>query len=538
MLGQELHGRSRSVHARHMYVHQHQVRLESGHGYQSLFPGRRLSNQPQACRRAEHSSRGGTRQHAIVDDEYTVFLPVRWRVRDAAQLNKTPVKRSTGLYGYLGFLAVAAVALNILAAPYDRSHPDSFIEVIYLLLAAIVLNLGNVRLDRGQLSLAGLVIGATTILTNPLDATIIGIGVALGQITRGVRPMITNAVIYPCIACVAATVAEQFNSHGNLSLVARSVVLLTFIGANLALIAISFSISTGERIRNIVRVNFSAPFLVLGYIGLASLLLSYILDGSALGYLLATIVFVLALALTDTIAGRRVRRVLESELSDADRHLFHSRAVEGVVHNLRNHMANAVGYLREIDPHRLDPVDRDSLETATAAATDAVTVLRDLSQGATPRVQFATGPIDLNELVSRAIGMARPRARTKEVQLAVRETPDVVNVRADPLLLREVITNLLNNAIDAVRQGGRVEATTGKRGNGWPYLSIADNGPGVSDDQRHHLFEPHFTTKEGGTGLGLFMSYGIVREHQGQLNYEGARRGAVFTVSLPPYSGS
>ncbi len=200
-------------------------------------------------------------------------------------------------------------------------------------------------------------------------------------------------------------------------------------------------------------------------------------------------------------------------------------------------MANAVGYLREIDPHRLDPVDRDSLETATAAATDAVTVLRDLSQGATPRVQFATGPIDLNELVSRAMGMARPRARTKEVQLAVRETPDVVNVRADPLLMREVITNLLNNAIDAVGQGGRIEATTGKRGSGWPYLSIADNGPSISDDQRHHLFEPHFTTKEGGTGLGLFMSYGIVREHQGQLLFEGNRRGAVFTVVLPPFSG-
>ncbi len=66
-------------------------------------------------------------------------------------------------------------------------------------------------------------------------------------------------------------------------------------------------------------------------------------------------------------------------------------------------------------------------------------------------------------------------------------------------------------------------------------MSIADNGPGVSDDKRHRLFEPHFTTKEGGTGLGLFMSYGIVREHQGQLLFEGNRRGAVFTVVLPPF---
>jgi signal transduction histidine kinase len=100
-----------------------------------------------------------------------------------------------------------------------------------------------------------------------------------------------------------------------------------------------------------------------------------------------------------------------------------------------------------------------------------------------------------------------------------------------------VITNLVNNAVDAVAPGGHVEVNTGKRGNGWPYLTVADDGPGVPDDQRHHLFEPHFTTKEGGTGLGLFMSFGIVHEHQGQLLYEGTRRGAVFTVVLPPFNG-
>jgi signal transduction histidine kinase len=227
--------------------------------------------------------------------------------------------------------------------------------------------------------------------------------------------------------------------------------------------------------------------------------------------------------------------VLESELSDADRHLFHSRAVEGVVHNVRNHMATAVGYLKEIDLHRLDPIDREAVETASAAANDAVTVLRTLSQGATPRVSFAPEPIDLNELMTLAMGMARPRARAKEVELAVRESPEEVKVKADPLLLREVVTNLVNNAIEAAPTKGRVELTVGRRANGSLYFSVADNGPGVSDENRHHLFEPHFTTKETGTGLGLFMSYGVVREHQGNLLYEGNRRGAVFTVTLPAY---
>src|SRR5216683_4642755 len=164
---------------------------------------------------------------------------------------------------------------------------------------------------------------------------------------------------------MAATVAAEFRAEENLVFGSRVLVLLVLSTANLTLVAIGLSIQTGESVRTIARVNFTPSFFAaFAYMGLASLLISYVLDGSVLGYFLATIVCVLSLALTDTIAGRRVRRVLESELSDADRHLFHSRAVEGVVHNLRNHMANAVGYLREIDPHRLDPVDRDSLETA------------------------------------------------------------------------------------------------------------------------------------------------------------------------------
>ncbi|TMC67706.1 MAG: hypothetical protein E6J18_15525, partial [Chloroflexi bacterium] len=151
---------------------------------------------------------------------------------------------------------------------------------------------------------------------------------------------------------------------------------------NVGLVVGALTTRTGESVPSIVRHNFTRSFYAaFTYFGLAALLLSYVLDGSPTGYVLAAIVCVLALALTDTIAGRRVRRVLESELSDADRHLFHSRAVEGVVHNLRNHVAIAVGYLKEIDPRQLDPVNRANLDTATAAASDAVTVLRSLSQG-------------------------------------------------------------------------------------------------------------------------------------------------------------
>jgi signal transduction histidine kinase len=454
------------------------------------------------------------------------------------QLSKMKLNRSVLAYGYLLALASCVVILNISTYTFSSSHPDSIQLVAYLAVVTVLMNIPQVRLARGRLSISGLVNGATAVLLNPLDATIVFLTNALALGQQGVWRIMGNASVYALGGCLAAVVASHFRMDAHMSLVARAIVQVVMTAANLTLVSTAISIKTGESVSSVLRQNFDASFyLSFVYFSLGAILMSYVLDGSLTGYLLATIACVLALALADTIAGRRVRRVLESELSDADRHLFHSRAVEGVVHNLRNHMATAQAYLNEVNSGKLDDVDRESLETAKEAADDAVTVLHSLVRGATPKVSYAPNPVDLNELVARAAGVARPRARAKEVQIASRESAGDLKVRADPLLMREVLTNLLNNAIEAAPNGGRVEISTGRRGNGSPYVSVGDNGPGVSDDHRHHLFEPHFTTKEGGTGLGLFMSYGIVREHQGQLNYEGNRRGGVFTVTLPPFPG-
>jgi signal transduction histidine kinase len=441
------------------------------------------------------------------------------------------------VYAFVLALAASVVLANFLTRNLTAHHPDNVVEVVFLILAVALLSTVQTRIERGRLVLAGIGIGAAALLLNPLDSTLVGLSLGIPMARRGWWAL-ANAVTAASYACYAAIVAISLSHGGNPGLLLRCLVLaLAYLGSWIV-VTVGLYLLTGEAIPSIVRHNFSAEFYAANvYFGLAALLTSYVLDGSALGYLLASIVFILSLALTDTIAGRRVRRVLETELTDADRHLFHSRAIEGVVHNLRNHMATAVGYLKEIDQRRLDGADREAIEIATAATNDAVSVLRTLSQGATPKVTYADQPVDLNDVTSRALGMARSRARSKEIELGLRESQEAVLVNADPLLIREVITNLVNNAIDAAPQHGHVELSTGRRSNGWPYFSVADNGPGVADENRHHLFEPHFTTKETGTGLGLFMSYGIVREHQGDLTYSGTRRGAVFTVTLPPYVG-
>src|SRR4029077_4771680 len=164
----------------------------------------------------------------------------------------------------------------------------------------------------------------------------------LRQARRGSWRIINNGGMYGTATCLGSIVASHLRVGDSLPFASRILVVLTLSATNIGLVVAALTVRTGESPVSIMQHNFTRSFFAaFGYFGLAAVLLSYVLDGSPTGYLLATIVCVLALALTDTIAGRRVRRVLESELSDADRHLFHSRAVEGVVHNLRNHVATA-----------------------------------------------------------------------------------------------------------------------------------------------------------------------------------------------------
>ncbi len=296
--------------------------------------------------------------------------------------------RETKSYLMFGVMALALVAVNLFSWHFYGWHEDHVLDVVYLLLAVFALSFSQVRLDRGRLTLSSIAIGASVLRLNPLDVTIVAMAITPTLSGRGPWPIVGNAVMISLAACVAAVLNSYLVWHLHVTgVLSQLAVLALFSGCGWAVVAMTLSIRSGEGIAAIFRHTMSQSlFIAFVYFDLASFLMSYVLNGSILGYFLATIICVLALALTDTIAGRRVRQVLESELSDADRHLFHSRAVEGVVHNLRNHIASAVGYLKEIDLNRLDPVDREAVETASAAANDAVVVLRTLSQGATPRV--------------------------------------------------------------------------------------------------------------------------------------------------------
>jgi len=154
--------------------------------------------------------------------------------------------------------------------------------------------------------------------------------------------------------------------------------------------------------------------------------------------------------------------------------------------------------------------------------------------------------VDLREMMQEILLLMEHRFSELRVTVHT-DLPSIVTVDAFPAELRQVFTNLITNAAEAASPGGDVRisisphyagiGTNGQRGQAGALVVIADNGPGIADDVRPHLFQPFFTTKgERGTGLGLWVSRGIINKHGGTIdlasNVDESSHGTVVSVFL------
>jgi two-component system sensor histidine kinase HydH len=145
----------------------------------------------------------------------------------------------------------------------------------------------------------------------------------------------------------------------------------------------------------------------------------------------------------------------------------------------------------------------------------------------------ATSRADVAEIVEGVLPLVRVQAREKDVEI-VFERADVAYVDAESLRLRQVVMNLVLNALDATPPGGSIVVTCGQRERRAVELCVRDSGRGIAADDLPHIFEPFFTTRKHGTGLGLAITRQIVEACGGSIRAESVPgSGATFVVELP-----
>lgn len=214
----------------------------------------------------------------------------------------------------------------------------------------------------------------------------------------------------------------------------------------------------------------------------------------------------------------------------------------GIAHEVRNPLVSIQTFF-QLAPQRLH--DEEFFTTFLGMTanevkriSDLITELLSFARSSTPSL----GPVNLNELVDRVATLLEPEARRHKLTLTRALAPDVPLVNADGDQIKQVLINLVLNAIQATEPGGVVAIFTRSvdhRNGPFGQLEIRDTGVGIPQDQLEHIFDPFFTTKDKGTGLGLAIAHQIVTEHGGSITV-GSREGhgTSFYVNLPPYEAA
>ncbi len=251
--------------------------------------------------------------------------------------------------------------------------------------------------------------------------------------------------------------------------------------------------------------------------------------------------------ITDRKAAEKSRLALEEQLQQSQRLESLGTLAGGMAHDFNNLLMGIEGrtalMLNDLPSNHPHYAQLITIEEYVATAANLTNRLLGFARGG----KYEVRPVDLNILVEKSIEMF---GRTKkEISIATALQSDLWPIEADTSQIEQVLLNLLVNAGQAMAGGGFISIATSRMvlterdagcygiapGN-YVQLTISDTGEGMDDETMQKIFDPFFTTKAigHGTGLGLAMVYGIIRNHAGGISVKSAlNKGTIFTIFLP-----
>ena len=220
------------------------------------------------------------------------------------------------------------------------------------------------------------------------------------------------------------------------------------------------------------------------------------------------------------------------------------RMAMGVAHDFNNLLTAVIGHaeLLRSDLVRLaaGPDALDHLRALEQASQDGASLVRKIQQYIRDEKQDRSEPVLLHEIAEEVLTLTRPywynEPRRRGIAIEVRrDLRPVPAIPGTPTELREVLVNLVLNAVQAMPAGGTLSLRTGRHTDRSAVVEVGDTGVGMTESVRRRIFEPLFSTKgAGGSGMGLTMSQGIVQEHNGRIEVESAPgRGTAFRLVFP-----
>ncbi len=221
------------------------------------------------------------------------------------------------------------------------------------------------------------------------------------------------------------------------------------------------------------------------------------------------------------------------QVKRADRLSAIGQLAASLAHEIRNPLASIEGATNIIDsPQTSDEVRAGSLNVIRKESRRLNRLLTNLLDFARPRPpEFQ--PVDLGRLIDSVVALVDHTARHNRTEIRKQVSALLPMIESDPEQLKQVLLNLTINAIQAMPEGGCIEISAHSVDSG-VRLAVRDQGSGIGDEDLDKIFDPFYTTKEAGTGLGLSVAHQIVAQHGGIIKAErNTGRGMTFSLVLP-----
>jgi signal transduction histidine kinase len=270
-----------------------------------------------------------------------------------------------------------------------------------------------------------------------------------------------------------------------------------------------------------------------------------------LGSLLALSALAAAILARAKAQRRRMRRALARIRAASQRRMARMQAraqsiqrlaevgtfTGGLAHEIKNPLSTVLLNLQLLqeDLDSDDPAHRRLLARLNTVSREAARlrdILDDFLRFA-GKIELRKEKVDLNLLLEELVDFFAPQAQLNRAQLRFKPCPHPLVVQVDPRLIKQTILNLMINAIQAMPNGGELilsASNTGKEA----VVDVIDTGTGIPPEALDKIFQAYYSTKRGGTGLGLAMALRIVQEHGGQLTVSSEPvKGSDFRITLP-----
>ncbi|MDO8546339.1 MAG: ATP-binding protein [Nitrospirales bacterium] len=234
----------------------------------------------------------------------------------------------------------------------------------------------------------------------------------------------------------------------------------------------------------------------------------------------------------------RQHRELEERLREAERLSAVGRLASGIAHEIRN----PLNFMNLSIDHILNRLGSGRPEGTAEALALMAKIKAEIHRLNTMIENFLTvgkpltlnkSEINLHALIQDVIGLAQQKAVEQGITIEVADEAPVARLQADPMQIKTCLMNVVLNAIQAMPAGGRLRIAVAA-GSGTVDITISDTGPGISEEDLNRIFNPYFTTKKLGIGLGLAITKKVVEEHRGRITVRSRpNEGTDVVISLP-----